>query len=228
MLFIAEIGMNHNGNLDLCNELVRQAKWAGADIAKFQLGWRDKPDEINHIDRKRLEHLIETCNYYDIEFMTSIFHEEALDLTRGLELKRYKIASRTLIDNPQLVKDILDLNKQTFISLGMWESKELPFPEYNNVDYLWCKSMYPTTPWDLKNMPKDFTKLKIDGFSDHSIGIEIPLTAIARGATIIEKHFTLDKSDTTIRDHSLSLTPDEYRLMVQLGRNIAKNNLIGV
>ena len=62
--------------------------------------------------------------------------------------------------------------------------------------------MYPTTPWDLKNMPK-FTKLKIDGFSDHSIGIEIPLTAIARGATIIEKHFTLDKSDTTIRDHSL-------------------------
>ena len=40
MLFIAEIGMNHNGNLDLCNELVRQAKWAGADIAKFQLGWR--------------------------------------------------------------------------------------------------------------------------------------------------------------------------------------------
>ena len=52
-------------------------------------------DEINHIDRKRLEHLIETCNYYDIEFMTSIFHEEALDLTRGLELKRYKIASIT-------------------------------------------------------------------------------------------------------------------------------------
>ena len=40
MLFIAEIGMNHNGNLDLCNELIRQAKWAGADIAKFQLGWR--------------------------------------------------------------------------------------------------------------------------------------------------------------------------------------------
>jgi len=66
------------------------------------------------------------------------------------------------------------------------------------------------------------------GYSDHSVGIEIALTAIARGAGIVEKHFTLDKSDTTIRDHSLSATPDEFRLMVNLGRNIHKNNLIGV
>ena len=49
MIFIAEIGLNHNGNLDLCHELIRQAKLAGADIAKFQLGWRAKKDEINHI-----------------------------------------------------------------------------------------------------------------------------------------------------------------------------------
>ena len=46
MIFIAEIGLNHNGNLDLCHELIRQAKWAGADTAKFQLGWRAKKDEI--------------------------------------------------------------------------------------------------------------------------------------------------------------------------------------
>ena len=66
--------------------------------------------------------------------MTSIFHEEALDLTRGLELKRYKIASRTLIDNPQLVKDILDLNKQTFNSASdKGEIKKFNIDNYNFI-----------------------------------------------------------------------------------------------
>ena len=52
MLFIAEIGLNHNGNFDLGCEMIRQAKLAGADIAKFQLGWRDKPGEINRLDAR--------------------------------------------------------------------------------------------------------------------------------------------------------------------------------
>ena len=90
------------------------------------------------------------------------------------------------------------------------------------------KSLYPTYPSDLIDLPKDFKTIEINGYSDHSIGIEVALTAISRGATIIEKHFTLDKSDTTIRDHALSASPDEFRLMVNLGRNIYKNNIIGV
>ena len=57
-----------------------------------------------------------------------------------------------------------------------------------------------------------------DGYSDHTVGIETVLLAISRGARVIEKHFTLDKSDTTIRDHALSATPEEFRHMVQLGR----------
>ena len=110
----------------------------------------------------------------------------------------------------------------------MWDREELPFTEYENITYFWCKSLYPTYPWDLKGLPKNFNNLEISGYSDHSVGIEVALTAIARGATVIEKHFTLDKSDTTIRDHALSATPDEFKLMVDLGRNIYKNNLIGV
>ena len=227
MLFIAEIGLNHNGNLDLCAELIRQAKWAGADIAKFQLGWRDGPDEINHINEESLKKLVQICNYYEIEFMTSIFNEEALELSKAIELKRYKIASRTLVDNPDLTKAILEIDKPTFVSLGMWEDKELPFQEFKNITYMWCKSLYPTYPWDLKDLPKNFSDTKVTGFSDHSVGIEIALTAISRGANVIEKHFTLDKSDTTIRDHSLSLTPGEFKLMTELGRNIARNNDIG-
>jgi len=228
MIFIAEIGLNHNGNLDLCHELIRQAKWAGADIAKFQLGWRAKKDEINHIPLESLKQIVESCNYYDIQFMASIFNEEAFELSKKINQEKFKIASRTVVDNPALVEKILKLNKPTFISLGMSDKENLPFKEYDNVHYLWCKSKYPTLPSDLVDLPKDFKNSKFDGYSDHSIGIEIPLTAITRGAKIIEKHFTLDKSDTTIRDHSLSATPDEFRTMTTIGRNIFKNNSIGV
>ena len=109
----------------------------------------------------------------------------------------------------------------------MWNGDGLPIMN-KNIDYLWCKSKYPATPWDLINMPKDFSNSPYTGYSDHSMGIEIPLIAISRGASIIEKHFTLDRSDTTIRDHALSATPDEFRTLTALGRNIYKNLIIGV
>ena len=96
------------------------------------------------------------------------------------------------------------------------------------MKYLWCKSEYPSLPWNLKNFPKDFTESGLSGLSDHSMGIEVPLMAIMRGAQVIEKHFTLDKSDTTIRDHALSVNPDEFRNLVYLGRNIHKNLSIGI
>ena len=228
MLFIAEIGMNHNGNLDLCSELVRQAKWAGADIAKFQLGWRSEVGEINHITPDDLKKIVQICDYYEIEFMTSIITEEGLELSKSVQHNRYKIASRTLIDKPNLVKSILELGKPTFISLGMWEKKGLPFRDFKNATYFWCRSLYPTYPWDLTELPKNFDNPRMPGFSDHSVGIEIALTAIARGASIIEKHFTLDKSDTSIRDHALSASPEEFKILVDLGRNIYKNNSLGV
>jgi sialic acid synthase SpsE len=93
---------------------------------------------------------------------------------------------------------------------------------------LWCLSKYPCEPKDLKNLPKNFNNSLYDGYSDHSIGIETCLIAIARGAKIIEKHFTLDKSNTTIRDHALSATPDEFRLLANLGKDISKKIDIGV
>ena len=97
-----------------------------------------------------------------------------------------------------------------------------------NISYLWCLSKYPTEPKDLKNFPKNFKKSNYDGYSDHSIGIETCLIAISRGAKIIEKHFTLDKSNTTIRDHTLSATPKEFKLLVDIGRDISKKINIGI
>ncbi len=76
--FIAEIGMNHNGNFSLCYELIKQAKLSGADIVKFQLGWRDKKGEINQIDKKIIQKLYDWSNYFEIELMFSILTNDAL------------------------------------------------------------------------------------------------------------------------------------------------------
>lgn len=222
MIFIAEIGMNHNGNFGLIPELIKQAKLSGADIAKFQLGWRDGPNEINRLGEKEIAMILKISKYYDIEPMFSIISDKALNMIKKFKINRLKIASRTLIENMQLAKAIIDQKKETFVSLGFWKKKKLPFNNNKNIKYLWCVSKYPSLPWDLKKMPKNFKQNKISGFSDHFIGIESSLIAISRGANIIEKHFTLDKSDTTIRDNALSATPEEFRTLVHLGRNINK------
>lgn len=218
MLFIAEIGMNHNGHFAVAHELIRQAKLAGADIAKMQLGWRCGPGEINQITPEILDDIVRWCAFYDIEPMFSLITREAFELARTREFRRYKVASRTVRDDLGLVRDIVAEGKETIVSLGMWEGEGLPLPPDEKVSYLWCRSSYPAAPWDLTGMPADFTASPYAGYSDHSLGIEVPLIAIARGARIIEKHFTLDKSDTTIRDHALSATPDEFAEMVRLGR----------
>lgn len=228
LTFIAEIGMNHNGNFDLAYELMKQAKLAGADIVKFQLGWRDKPDEINCIDEDTLKNFIDWSHYLEIEIMFSIISDKAFELIKNKNMKQFKVASRTVVDNPTLVKKILDLKKPTFISLGMWDEEYFPFTEYDNLNYLWCLSKYPTYPTDLINLPKDFQNSNYIGYSDHSIGIDACILAISRGAKVIEKHFTLDKSNQTIRDHTLSATPEEFRCMVNLGRDIYRKIQIGV
>jgi sialic acid synthase SpsE len=92
---------------------------------------------------------------------------------------------------------------------------------------LYCKSKYPTFNEDLKDFPKKFQNNYV-GYSDHCIGIETCLLAISRGAKIIEKHFTLDKYDTTIRDHTLSATPPEFKQMVDIGNEIKRKIDFGI
>ena len=225
--FIAEIGLNHNGNFGLFFELIKQAALAGADYAKFQLGWRSNDGEINQLGHEELELIVRCCEYHSVKPLFSIFNKDAWTLAKSYNFEAYKIESRTVIDNKLLVQEIINTGKLTFISLGMTDEAE-PFGTSENISYLWCKSEYPAYPWKLTKMPKSFFDLKVDGYSDHSVGIEVPLMAIMRGATVIEKHFTLDKSDTTIRDHALSASPSEFRQLVNLGHAIKRNLDIGV
>lgn len=228
--FIAEIGMNHNGNFGLLPELIRQAASSRADIVKFQLGWRDGVNEINRLTENELKIIIDACEYYEIEPMFSIISESAFDMIKGFgyDFKRYKIASRTVIDKPHLVEQVLAEGKQTFVSLGFWDKETLPFDKRDNLEYLFCISKYPCLPSDIKNFPKDFSSSPYIGYSDHTLGIEAVLLAVARGAKVIEKHFTLDKSDTTIRDHALSATPAEFSEMVRNGRAIRRLLDLGI
>ncbi len=220
MLFIAEIGLNHNGHFGLAGEMIRQAKWAGADVVKMQLGWRDGPGEINQLTPEIISQLQRIANFYEIELLFSVFRPDLWEMLQPFKPTRLKIASRTVIDYPDFVKKIIATGLPVIISLGMWQQEGLPFEPASNVEYLWCKSKYPAHSWDLTDMPKQFDGTPYAGYSDHSLGVSVPLMAIARGARIIEKHFTLDKSDTTIRDHVLSATPDEFAQMVTLGRDM--------
>jgi sialic acid synthase SpsE len=224
MIFAAEIGLNHDGNFELIYEMIRQAKLAGADVVKFQFGWRNKPDEINHFDYERVSRLKDWCDYWEVELLASIFTEEALDLAHHIRLERYKIASRTVLDNPQLCKRILSEGKETFVSVGMWDKEEFPFgpPDGQTLRYIYCRSKYPTYPQDMVNMPAYFTASNYYGYSDHLQGIEGCLLAIARGAQYVEKHFTLNKNSKVIRDHVLSATPDEFRQLTELGKPLGR------
>ena len=193
---------------------------------KFQIGWRDKDGEINRLTDDKIKKLIEWSKYFEIQIMFSIISIDGFEKLKNYEFSDYKIASRTIKHDIELAKKILNLRKNTFVSLGMSDKKNPPkeLSSYKNIKYMWCKSEYPTDLDDLKDFPKDFKKTFFTGYSDHSIGIEMPLLAISRGASVIEKHFTLDKSDQTIRDHALSSTPNEFSLLVKEG--MALHNLL--
>jgi len=225
MIFIAELGLNHDGNFDLIYEMIKESKLAGADIAKFQFGWRDKPGEINCIDEKQALQIKKWCDYFEIEMMVSPITPAGYNLAKKLSLKKCKIASRTVVDHPELCKEIINNNtyEKIFCSLGFWNEKTLPFKDVNNnLNYLFCVSKYPTYPDELKNFPKNFNSSNCIGYSDHTHGIATCLLAISRGAKVIEKHFTLNKTSQVIRDHVLSATPEEFRNLVNIGREISK------
>ena len=215
MEIIAEIGQNHNGDLELACELIKKAKSCGADVAKFQLYDAKKlfPKEGNdwyeyncntELTFEDIKVLDNVCRDVEIEFMASVFDVERIGWLEDLNVKRYKIASRS-IHEEHLIHAVTKTRKPVLISLGMWNQES--FPSYaGDIYYLYCISKYPTPLNELDFSKIDFSSYA--GFSDHTEGVVAPITALARGAKIIEKHFTIDKSMYG-PDHSGSMTPEE-------------------
>jgi len=230
MLLIAEIGQNHNGDMALARELVAAAKECGADVAKFQLYDARAlfPREGNpwfeyncttELSRAQAEELAEACAAAGIEFLASIFDVERLGWLKGLGARRCKIASRSIHDR-ELIAAAAACGLPLIVSLGQWQGDNFPEIEAaGGVDFLYCVSKYPTPLSEVGLARVDFGRYA--GFSDHTVGIAAAVAATARGARIVEKHFTLDKS-LTGPDHACSMTPGELAELHRLRTEIAQ------
>lgn len=233
MIIIAEIGINHNGSIDLAHELIRQAKIAGADIAKFQFydPYRIFGPQGSFPNDAALAQALTVqfgfdharqlktwCEQEGIEFMASVFDLERFEWMETLGVRRHKIASRAAQDR-ELCERILATGLETFISLGFWSGNRVPY-DAPNARYLYCVPKYPC-PYEDVVLPRSFAESVYAGFSDHTIGIEAALVAAGRGATVLEKHFTLNKG-LPGPDHICSATPDELAELSRLSRLMEK------
>jgi N,N'-diacetyllegionaminate synthase len=170
------------------------------------------------------------CEKKNVKFFSTAFDLESIDLLEELNMPLYKIPSGEITSLPYL-KKIASLNKPVIISTGMASLAEIEralniFIEggisRDNVVILHCNTEYPTPMSDV-NLPamltiRDAFKVNI-GYSDHTLGIEVPIAAVALGAKVIEKHFTLDRT-LPGPDHAASLEPSELKDMVKAIRNI--------
>tara|TARA_R110002020_G_scaffold12422_24_gene45615 strand:- start:140 stop:1144 length:1005 start_codon:yes stop_codon:yes gene_type:complete len=174
--------------------------------------------------------LIDYCKAKNIKFLSTAFDLDSIDFLEELKIDLWKIPSGEITNLPYLRK-LGGLGKPVIISTGMAEMSEIEDAinvvtssgtDIKDITVLHCNTEYPTPMQDVNltamNTIKDVFKVPI-GYSDHTLGIEIPIAAVALGATVIEKHFTLDNSMDG-PDHKASLEPQELKKMVAAIRNI--------
>ncbi|QNF28480.1 N-acetylneuraminate synthase [Metabacillus elymi] len=249
---IAEIGVNHNGDVEIARKSIDAAFEAGADAVKFQTYKSNKlvskyaekaqyqkentQDEETQFEMlQKLEvsanDFIFLKNYCDdkgIEFLSSPFDEDSAEFLKNIGVNVLKIGSGELT-NIHLFKKISQYKLPIILSTGMASLGEiedaLNVLEDNEVALLHCTSNYPA-PYEDINLNAIITMKnafgKIIGYSDHSVGIEVSISAVSLGAKIIEKHFTIDKS-LPGPDHKSSLNPQEFSNLVKSIRNVEKS-----
>ena len=170
------------------------------------------------------------CDNKDIEFISTPYDIKSVEFLNEIGVNRFKVASADIINKP-LIEAIAKTEKQIILSTGMATLGEIErtislIKDFGNKDIilLHCTTSYPT-PYDQVNMNVLDTLKKAFGlpvgYSDHTLGIEIPIMAVSLGAKVIEKHFTLDRMMEG-PDHFASLEPDELKKMVGAIRNVEK------
>ena len=184
------------------------------------------------LDTNAHKRLIDYCKKKDIIFLSTPFDHESIDLLDKLKLQIFKIPSGE-ITNLTYLRHIGSLNKKVILSTGMSDLKEIgdaikiltnAGTLKENITVLHANTMYPTPMEDVNLRAMQTIQNKFDvavGYSDHTLGIEVDIAAVAMGATIIEKHFTIDKTMDG-PDHKSSINPEELKAMVSSIRNIEK------
>ena len=176
--------------------------------------------------------LIDYCRSKNIKFLSTAFDLESVDFLHELNIDLFKIPSGEMTNLPYLRK-IGGLGKPVILSTGMGSLEEIgeamnalikAGTKKENITILHCNTEYPTPMSDVNLLAMNTIGKTYDvpvGYSDHTLGIEVPIAAVALGATVIEKHFTLDKTMEG-PDHIASLEPHELTSMVKSIRNIEK------
>lgn len=241
---IAEIGANHNGDMELAYKMIDKAIACGADCVKFQswskdtifskkvyqdnffLGddYRNRTDytleeivDKYHIGIEEHELLKAYCDLHNIEFASTPFSKQEVDLLVELDVPFLKVASMDL-NNIPLLKYVAKAGKPVVISTGLCGLNDvsdavdcLKNNGCERIILLHCVSIYPPADNQVNlnniDMLRQTFGLEV-GYSDHTLGTIAPIMSIAKGVCIIEKHFTLDKSMVGW-DHKISADPDE-------------------
>jgi len=235
---IAEAGSNHNGSLEQAKKLIDIAQDAGVDAVKFQIF---KAEELSadkkvqgvlkkfEFTRGWIQELSEYAKRKNIIFLATPFDIGAVDLLDGIDVPAFKIASGDLTDLP-LIKYIAEKGKPIILSVGLGSLEEIRealevihSTETRDVALLHCVVNYPAEPDNVNlNVIKTLKQFHVPvGFSDHTMEISVPIAAVALGACIIEKHFTIDRK-LEGPDHSYALEPEELKGMVKGIKTVEK------
>ena len=244
VFIIAEIGNNHEGNFNTAKKLIKAAASTGVDAVKFQTFITDDFVSLDHPSYERLKKfefthqqflkLKKFANKQQLNFIST-----SLDfLSANFLKKNCKIIKLASGDNNfyDLINVFLDFKKKLIISTGMMNDANVEklikfilkkkgdkFLK-NNLSLLHCISSYPAEDKSLNLMSIKYLADKYKditiGYSDHSVGYDACVTAVALGARIIEKHFTLNNNFSNFRDHKLSLNPVDMEIMVKKIRKV--------
>ena len=245
---IAEAGVNHNGEYSEAIKLVDAAKFAGADAVKFQTfdfnsnysskhTSNEKKQWVNNLSlsKQEFKNLFGYCKSLGIEFLSTPFDIRSASFLNELGVNIFKISSSELC-NIKLLKYLSNIGNPIFLSTGLshpeeielafnilkknWNNNYLQFNEA--IIFLYCVSIYPAPfeCFDMMVIPELKNKFNIKvGFSDHSLGIELPIASVALGAKVLEKHIKLS-DEHNCPDSIVSLNPSQFKIMVESIRNV--------
>ena len=246
---IAEIGNNHQGDIDMAKRLIDSAIEAGVDCVKFQLRHQATlyraQDSESRTEDLGVEYIQDLLNKYDltpdehyeirsycaargIKYLCTPWDEHSVDILDSFNVSALKIASADL-SNPYLIKKAASLGKPLILSTGMSYESEIrsavELLDSLSVPYalLHCNSTYPAPDSDiqLQYIQRLRELHPIVGYSGHERGTAITIAAVALGAVIVERHLTLDRS-LEGPDHLASLEPKEFRSLVEGIRSVEK------
>jgi len=208
-----------------------------AEYQKRNIGKNSDDSQLNMLKKLELSEqdhleLMAYCKQKGIKFFSTAFDMDSIEYLHSLNIALWKIPSGEVTNYPYL-KQIASYNEKTILSTGMCELEDVRAAvnalyknglSKENLTLLHCNTEYPTPFEDvnLKAMEALRKEFGVEvGYSDHTKGIEVPIAAVALGASIIEKHFTLDRNMEG-PDHKASLEPYELKSMVSAIRNIEK------